>query len=68
MLYCSHMLDVVETVADAVAILSSGQLVAKGSLAELRSAGRGDRRLEEIFRELTSTSDPVARARAILGG
>ncbi|MCB9869825.1 MAG: ABC transporter ATP-binding protein [Planctomycetes bacterium] len=67
-LYCSHMLDVVETVADAVAILSSGQLVAKGSLAELRSAGRGDRRLEEIFRELTSTSDPVARARAILGG
>ena len=67
-LYCSHMLDVVETVADRVAILAAGDLVALGTMDELRSGGRSDQRLEEIFRQLTSASDPAARARAILGG
>jgi ABC-2 type transport system ATP-binding protein len=69
-LYCSHMLDVVETVAHRVAILERGKLVALGTLAELRQksgGGGGDRRLEELFRELTSTSDPTAQARTILG-
>ena len=67
MLYCSHMLDVVETVADRVAILAVGELVALGTMDDLRSGGQ-DQRLEEIFRQLTSASDPTARARAILGG
>ena len=64
-LYCSHMLDVVETLAHRVAILAKGELVAIGTLEELRAGG--DQRLEEIFRQLTSASDPAARARAILG-
>ena len=68
-LYCSHMLDVVETIADRVAILAKGELVALGTMDELRSRGGGgkDQRLEEIFRQLTSASDPKAKARSILG-
>ena len=66
-LYCSHMLDVVETIAHRVAILAAGELVALGTLDELRK-GEQNQRLEEIFRQLTSSSDPAARARAILGG
>jgi len=65
-LYCSHMLDVVETLADRVAILAAGELVALDTMAALRSK-QANQRLEQIFRELTSTSDPVARARGILG-
>ena len=65
-LYCSHMLDVVETLADRIAILASGELVALDTMAALRS-GQDNQRLEEIFQELTSASDPVARARNILG-
>jgi ABC-2 type transport system ATP-binding protein len=66
-LYCSHMLDVVETVANRVAILAAGELVALGTMDELRGDNQSQR-LEEIFRQLTSASDPIARARAILGG
>ena len=69
-LYCSHVLDVVETLAQRVAVLDRGRLVAVGSMEELRArAGAGDDvTLEALFQTLTAASDPVARARAILGG
>jgi hypothetical protein len=38
-----------------------------GALEELRASGSGDESLEEIFRSLTRTEDPAARAAAILG-
>ncbi len=67
-LYCSHMLDVVETVAHRVAILERGKLLALGSMAELRQQSSGDnQKLEALFRELTSASDPAAQAQSILG-
>ena len=68
-LYCSHMLDVVESVADRVAVLDQGRLLAVGSIEELR-AGTGagaDTKLESLFRTLTHAADPAARAEAILG-
>src|SRR5690606_26266220 len=41
-LYCSHVLDVVETLAHRVAVVDRGRLVAVGSMQELRSrAGAG---------------------------
>lgn len=67
-LYCSHQLDVVETLAHRVAVLDRGVLQAVGTMDELRAAAGGShQRLEELFRVLTAASDPVARARAILG-
>lgn len=66
-LYCSHLLDVVEGIAHRVAVLDQGRLVALGTRDELRSRAGGGDRLEEVFRRLTSASDPKARAEAILG-
>jgi ABC-2 type transport system ATP-binding protein len=67
-LYSSHVLDVVETLADRVAVLDRGRLVACGTMAELREqAGAGaGARLEALFQQLTRSADPVARARRIL--
>jgi ABC-2 type transport system ATP-binding protein len=68
-LYSSHMLDVVQTLADRVAVLDRGKRLAVGTLAELR-AGAGaedDARLDALFRSLTRGGDPAERARQILG-
>ncbi len=68
-LYCSHMLDVVETLAHVVAVIDRGRLQAVGTMDELRrQAGAGEHtRLEAIFQQLTASGDPVVRARTILG-
>lgn len=66
-LYTSHLLDVVERVCDRVAVMARSRLVSVGALEELRASGSGDESLEEIFRSLTRTEDPAARAAAILG-
>lgn len=68
-LYCSHMLDVVESIADRIAVLDRGKLLAAGSADELRArtgAGAGSH-LDDVFRSLVQASDPEAAARAILG-
>lgn len=69
-LYSSHMLDVVETVAERVAVIDKGKLRAEGTVVELRKQmGAGDSAsLEELFATLTHAADPVARAREVLGG
>lgn len=65
-LYTSHLLDVVERVCDRVAILSKGELVAVGSLDELRAqASQGT--LEEVFGHLTASEDPEVAAARVLG-
>jgi ABC-2 type transport system ATP-binding protein len=68
-LYCSHMLDVVENIADRVALLDRGQLLACGTLAELRqgAGAAAETRLDSLFRTLTKGSDPVGAAKAMLG-
>jgi len=68
-LYCSHLLDVVESVADRIAVLEKGKLLAAGSAAELRKrAGAGEAtRLDAVFRSLVKASDPEEAARSILG-
>jgi ABC-2 type transport system ATP-binding protein len=55
-LYCSHVLDVVERICDRVIILDHGRMVADGSPAELMSTARRET-LETVFRALTSNED-----------
>lgn len=64
-LYCSHVLDVVERLCDRVLILHKGQIVADGSPHDLM-AQRQRQSLEHVFRELTSNPDETALAAAFL--
>lgn len=68
-LYCSHILDVVQNVAHKIAVLHHGKLLACGTFAELRQqAGSHEGAdLGSVFRQLTASSDPALAARAILG-
>lgn len=59
--YCSHILDVVERTCDRIIIIDHGRIVADGTLASLReSSGEGS--LERIFNKLTAHTDLEERA------
>jgi ABC-2 type transport system ATP-binding protein len=68
-LHCSHLLDVVESIAHRIAVLDQGRLLACGTAAELRTqAGAStSTHLDSVFRTLVRASDPEATARTILG-
>ena len=66
-LYTSHLLDVVERVCDRMAIVHQGELVALGTLDELRQSSGQDGTLEQVFREVTRAEDPAEKARRVLG-
>lgn len=59
----THILPVIEEVADTVGILYNGELVEEGTPADMtnRSAERTDGSLEDAFLELTS-ADPIEEA------
>jgi ABC-2 type transport system ATP-binding protein len=63
-LYCSHLLDIVERVCERVVVLHRGRIVADGSAAALQ-AETGEATLESAFTRLTATEDLAARAEAI---
>lgn len=67
-LYTSHLLDVVERVCDRMAILDHGQLIAEGTLDELRQGQGAEQSLGAIFGNLTQSEDPAEVAARILGG
>lgn len=66
-LYTSHLLDVVERVCDRIAVLARGELVASGTLEELRARSGAEGSLEAVFRSLTHAEDPAEAARRALG-
>jgi ABC-2 type transport system ATP-binding protein len=49
----SHSLDVVEEIADRVAIINHGKLIGVGTINELRNSARVDGPLEQLFLTLT---------------
>jgi len=59
--YCSHILDVVERVCERVVIIHEGRIVADGTVAELRERS-GAPTLEGAFNRLTATENLLARA------
>jgi ABC-2 type transport system ATP-binding protein len=60
-IYCSHILDVVERVCERVIIIHQGRIVADGTTAELREQA-GEPNLERVFNKLTATQNLLARA------
>jgi ABC-2 type transport system ATP-binding protein len=60
-LYCSHILDVVERTCDRIVIIDHGRIVADGTLSELREMS-GEGSLERIFNKLTAQTDLEERA------
>src|ERR1043166_7852178 len=59
--YCSHILDVVERICERVVIIHQGSIVADGTVPELL-AQTGERSLEHVFNKLTATENLLARA------
>ena len=59
--YCSHLLDVVERVCERIVIIHQGSIVADGSLGQLQER-TGETSLERIFNELTAGENLLARA------
>jgi ABC-2 type transport system ATP-binding protein len=64
-LFCSHVLDVVERVCTRIVIVSGGRAVADGTAAELTARTRTPR-LEEAFVKLTSGEGASDRADSFL--
>lgn len=55
----THILEVVEKLADRIGIIHRGRSVAEGTLEDLRALGRGgNRHLEDIFLDLTDNRPP----------
>jgi ABC-2 type transport system ATP-binding protein len=65
-LYCSHILDVVERLCERVIILDKGQIVADGMTSELLSTSKRST-LETLFRSLTVSEDHQELVGAFLG-
>ena len=59
--YCSHILDVVERVCERVIIIHEGRIVADGTTQQLRDQA-GEPTLERVFNKLTATENLLARA------
>ncbi|MFQ5424969.1 MAG: ABC transporter ATP-binding protein [Phycisphaerae bacterium] len=51
----THTLDIAEAIADRIAILHHGRIVACGTLDELRTRAAREHRLEDIFLNLTDS-------------
>jgi ABC-2 type transport system ATP-binding protein len=63
-LYCSHLLDIVERVCERVLVLARGRIVADGSAGQLLTQ-TGERTLEAAFTRLTATEGLAARAQLL---
>ncbi len=54
----SHILDLVERLSTHIGIIAGGRIVAQGTIAELRSGGRGGHSLEQVFIDLVGGITP----------
>jgi len=61
----THLLEVAESLADRIAIIHRGRIVAEGTLADLRREQVRHRSLEEIFLQLTDEAEAPASGAAI---
>lgn len=61
--YCSHMMDVVEKVSDRIVLIDKGNVIANGTIEELKNNSNDS--LEQIFAKLTSSGNVTERVDAI---
>jgi ABC-2 type transport system ATP-binding protein len=64
-LYCSHVLEVIEKVCSHVLVLHRGAVVAHESIERIRTLSSSPS-LESVFAELTQQADTDAAARDLL--
>jgi ABC-2 type transport system ATP-binding protein len=64
-LYCSHVLEIVEQIATDVLILQDGRVAAHGSVGELRCM-MASPTLEQVFRRLVVAADVDGLARTLM--
>jgi len=60
-LYCSHIMDVVEKVSDSIVLIRDGEIVANGTIQELRALAQSES-LEDIFATLTGREKDKSQA------
>jgi ABC-2 type transport system ATP-binding protein len=53
----THILEIAERMCDRIGIINQGRLIASGTMAELRTLGQGQSRLEDIFLGLTGGAE-----------
>ncbi|MBS1688519.1 MAG: ABC transporter ATP-binding protein [Bacteroidetes bacterium] len=58
--YCSHVMDVVEKVSDRIVLINKGEIVANATIGELKKDESDT--LEQIFSRLTSSGDQMQKA------
>ena len=65
MLFCSHILDVVEKICPRIIIINDGSIIAEGTPAQI-AARTGEKSLEEAFCRLTGVRDARDSAQEFL--
>ncbi len=53
----THILEIAERMCDRIGIIDKGELIAIGTMEELRSLGKGETSLEDIFLSLTGGAE-----------
>ena len=53
----THILEIAERMCDRIAIINQGQVIAPGTMEQLRSLGKGEASLEDIFLQLTGGAE-----------
>ncbi|OGO42591.1 MAG: ABC transporter [Chloroflexi bacterium RBG_16_57_9] len=53
----THILEIAERMCDRIGIINKGELIAEGTMSELRSSGKGETSLEDIFLGLTGGAE-----------
>jgi len=61
----THILEIAERMCDRIGIIDRGNLVAVGTMEELRAMGKGERSLEDIFLSLTGGAEAAEIAEVL---
>ena len=61
----THILEIAERMCDRIGIINRGQLIAVGTMNELRALGTGAMNLEDIFLQLTGGAEDAAIAEVL---